>query len=137
MPTRRRAVASVPPPTLTLQINALQAMCRQVFGFRLAMIAIGAPFALAGAAKGAPGLLVGAAVLGTFMGSYVLFRDWERFGPLLLRHPWLLAVDAVFGALLLITATPESPSATSRSAPRCSPAWCTAGGARASSRASR
>ncbi|WP_406507037.1 sensor histidine kinase [Streptomyces sp. NBC_00212] len=109
MPTRRRAVASVPPPTLTLQINALQAMCRQVFGFRLAMIAIGAPFALAGAAKGAPGLLVGAAVLGTFMGSYVLFRDWERFGPLLLRHPWLLAVDAVFGALLLITATPESP----------------------------
>ncbi|MFI6472295.1 sensor histidine kinase [Streptomyces sp. NPDC050516] len=109
MPTRRRAVESVPPPTLTLQINALQAMCRQVFGFRLAMIAIGAPFALAGAAKGAPGLLVGAAVLGTFMGSYVLFRDWERFGPLLLRHPWLLAVDAVFGALLLITATPESP----------------------------
>ncbi|KOU44954.1 sensor histidine kinase [Streptomyces sp. WM6378] len=109
MPTRRKAVESVPPPTLTLQINALQAMCRQVFGFRLAMIAIGAPFALAGAAKGAPGLLVGAAVLGTFMGSYVLFRDWERFGPLLLRHPWLLAVDAVFGALLLITATPESP----------------------------
>ncbi|GAA2441939.1 sensor histidine kinase [Streptomyces mauvecolor] len=104
---RRRATEALPPPTL--QINALQAMCRQVFGFRLAMIAIGAPFALAGAAKGAPGLLVGAAVLVTFMGSYVLFRDWERFGPLLLRHPWLLAVDAVFGALLLITATPESP----------------------------
>ncbi|MFD7161931.1 sensor histidine kinase [Streptomyces violascens] len=105
--SRRRATEALPPPTL--QINALQAMCRQVFGFRLAMIAIGAPFALAGAAKGAPGLLVGAAVLVTFMGSYVLFRDWERFGPLLLRHPWLLAVDAVFGALLLITATPESP----------------------------
>ncbi|GHB20467.1 hypothetical protein GCM10010331_03110 [Streptomyces xanthochromogenes] len=96
------------PPTLALQVNALQAMCRQVFGFRLAMIATGAPFALAGAAKGAPGLLVGLAVLVTFMGSYVLFRDWERFGPLLLNHPWLLAVDAVFGALLLITATPES-----------------------------
>uniref|UniRef100_A0AAU2V3T6 Histidine kinase n=1 Tax=Streptomyces sp. NBC_00003 TaxID=2903608 RepID=A0AAU2V3T6_9ACTN len=109
MPNRRRGMESAPPPTLTLQINALQAMCRQVFGFRLAMIAIGAPFALAGAAKGAPGLLVGAAVLVTFMGSYVLFRDWERFGPLLLNHPWLLAVDAVFGALLLITATPESP----------------------------
>ncbi|MCX5385319.1 sensor histidine kinase [Streptomyces sp. NBC_00083] len=109
MPSLRGAAPAVPPPTLTLQINALQAMCRQVFGFRLAMIAIGAPFALAGAAHGAPGLLVGAAVLVTFMGSYVLFRDWERFGPLLLNHPWLLAVDAVFGALLLITATPESP----------------------------
>ncbi|MFE4860202.1 sensor histidine kinase [Streptomyces sp. NPDC056670] len=109
MPLLRRGVAEpAPPPTLTLQINALQAMCRQVFGFRLAMIATGAPFALAGAAQGAPGLLVGAAVLVTFMGSYVLFRDWERFGPLLLNHPWLLAVDAVFGALLLITATPES-----------------------------
>ncbi|MET9364906.1 histidine kinase [Streptomyces sp. NPDC006632] len=109
MPGLRGAVPPVPAPTLALQINALQAMCRQVFGFRLAMIAIGAPFALAGAAKGAPGVLVGAAVLVTFMGSYVLFRDWERFGPLLLNHPWLLAVDAVFGALLLITATPESP----------------------------
>ncbi|MCT9089547.1 histidine kinase [Streptomyces sp. ASQP_92] len=109
MPMRRRAKDTVAAPALALQINALQAMCRQVFGFRLAMIAIGAPFSLAGAAPGAPGLLVGAAVLVTFMGSYVLFRDWERFGPLLLRHPWLLAVDAVFGALLLITATPESP----------------------------
>ncbi|MFF4184749.1 sensor histidine kinase [Streptomyces sp. NPDC001691] len=105
----RRAAETLPPPALTLQINALQAMCRQVFGFRLAMIATGAPFALAGAARGAPGLLIGAAVLITFMGSYVLFRDWERFGPQLLRHPWLLAVDAVFGALLLVTATPESP----------------------------
>ncbi|MEV5944913.1 histidine kinase [Streptomyces sp. NPDC051993] len=109
MPTLRGTAPAVPPPTLTLQINALQAMCRQVFGFRLAMIAIGAPFALAGAAHGAPGLLIGAAVLVTFMGSYVLFRDWERFGPLLLRHPWLLAADALFGALLLITATPDSP----------------------------
>ncbi|MEU2954299.1 histidine kinase [Streptomyces xanthochromogenes] len=109
MPVLRGATTEpLRPPTLALQVNALQAMCRQVFGFRLAMIATGAPFALAGAAKGAPGLLVGVAVLVTFMGSYVLFRDWERFGPLLLNHPWLLAVDAVFGALLLITATPES-----------------------------
>ncbi|MFE9373688.1 sensor histidine kinase [Streptomyces sp. NPDC006711] len=109
MASPRATAPAVPPPTLALQVNALQAMCRQVFGFRLAMIAIGAPFALAGTAKGAPGVLVGSAVLVTFMGSYVLFRDWERFGPLLLHHPWLLAVDAVFGALLLITATPESP----------------------------
>ncbi|MFC9427504.1 sensor histidine kinase [Streptomyces sp. NPDC056987] len=95
-------------PALSLQLNALQAMCRQVFGFRLAMIAMATPFALAGTAPGVPTVLVSGAVLVTFMGSYVLFRDWERFGPLLLKHPWLLGADSVFGALLLITATPDS-----------------------------
>ncbi|MFF3453332.1 sensor histidine kinase [Streptomyces sp. NPDC002730] len=95
-------------PAFALQVNALQAMCRQVFGFRLAMIAVATPFAIDRTAPGLATWLIGAAVLVTFMGSYVLFRDWERFGPLLLRHPWLLAVDAFFGALLLITGTPES-----------------------------
>ncbi|MFE3737623.1 sensor histidine kinase [Streptomyces sp. NPDC059134] len=95
-------------PGLPIQINALQAMCRQVFGFRLAMIAMATPFALAGTAPGVPTVLVGGAVLVTFMGSYVLFRDWERFGPLLLKYPWLLVADALFGALLLITASPDS-----------------------------
>ncbi|MEV7865666.1 histidine kinase [Streptomyces sp. NPDC088124] len=95
-------------PALPIQLNALQAMCRQVFGFRLAMIAMGTPLALAGTAPGLPTVLVSGAVLVTFMGSYVLFRDWERFGPLLLRHPWLLGADTVFGALLLITASPDS-----------------------------
>ncbi|MEV6655271.1 histidine kinase [Streptomyces sp. NPDC051219] len=95
-------------PALPLQVNALQAMCRQVFGFRLAMIGIGTPFALEGTERGLATWLVGGAVVITFMGSYVLFRDWERFGPLLLRHPWLLAVDMVFSSLLLLTATPES-----------------------------
>ncbi|MET7618308.1 histidine kinase [Streptomyces sp. NPDC005408] len=96
-------------PALKIQLSALQAMCRQVFGFRLAMIALATPFAVVGAASGWPTLLVGIAILVTFMGSYVLFRDWERFGPLLLQHPWLLGIDAFFGALLLITATPASP----------------------------
>ncbi|MFD7961417.1 sensor histidine kinase [Streptomyces zaomyceticus] len=91
-----------------LQVNALQAMCRQVFGFRLAMIALAAPAALLGAAPGLPVRLVGAAVVVTFMGSYVLFRDWERFGPLLLKHPALLAADTLLGALLLVTAGPQS-----------------------------
>ncbi|MEU9204432.1 histidine kinase [Streptomyces sp. NPDC048332] len=95
-------------PAFTIQLNALQAMCRQVFGFRLAMTAIATPFAIDRTAPGLATWLIGAAILVTFMGSYVLFRDWERFGPLFLRHPWLLGVDAVFGALLLITATPES-----------------------------
>ncbi|MCM2412074.1 MULTISPECIES: histidine kinase [unclassified Streptomyces] len=95
-------------PAFAIQLNALQAMCRQVFGFRLAMTAIATPFAIDRTAPGLATWLIGAAILVTFMGSYVLFRDWERFGPLFLRHPWLLGVDAFFGALLLITATPES-----------------------------
>ncbi|MDT0493756.1 histidine kinase [Streptomyces griseus] len=104
-----RAHSGTPaPPALAIQVNALQAMCRQVFGFRLAMIAIATPYAIGHTAPGLPTWFIGAAILVTFMGSYVLFRDWERFGPVLLRHPWLLAVDVFFGALLLITATPES-----------------------------
>ncbi|MFF1420117.1 sensor histidine kinase [Streptomyces sp. NPDC058280] len=96
-------------PALKIQLSALQAMCRQVFGFRLAMIGLATPFALYRTAPGWPTWLVGLAILITFMGSYVLFRDWERFGPLLLRHPALLGIDAFFGALLLFTATPASP----------------------------
>jgi signal transduction histidine kinase len=92
----------------SVQISALQAMCRHVFAFRLAMIALAAPSALVNAAPGLAVRLVGAAVVVTFMGSYVLFRDWERFGPLLLRHPTLLALDTLFGALLLIAAGPDS-----------------------------
>ncbi|MEV6112053.1 histidine kinase [Streptomyces sp. NPDC052109] len=83
-------------------------MCRQVFGFRLAMIALAAPAALLHAAPGLGARLVGAAVVVTFMVSYVLFRDWERFGPLLLRHPSLLAADTLFASLLLISAGPDT-----------------------------
>ncbi|WUH51008.1 histidine kinase [Streptomyces sp. NBC_00443] len=93
---------------IPLQINALQAMCRQVFGFRLAMIALAAPAALLNATPGLGTRLMGAAVVVTFMGSYALFRDWERFGPLLLRHPTLLAADTLFTALLLISAGPDT-----------------------------
>ncbi|WP_436319012.1 sensor histidine kinase [Streptomyces griseorubiginosus] len=95
-------------PALALQVNALQAMCRQVFGFRLAMIALAAPAALLNAHPGLGVRLVGAAVVVTFMVSYALFRDWERFGPLLLRHPTLLAADTLFGSLLLISAGPDT-----------------------------
>ncbi|MGW4873130.1 sensor histidine kinase [Streptomyces chartreusis] len=91
-----------------IQVSALQAMCRHVFAFRLSMIALAAPAALLNAAPGLATRLVGAAVILTFMGSYVLFRDWERFGPLLLRHPVLLALDTFFGSLLLIAAGPNS-----------------------------
>ncbi|WTE42373.1 histidine kinase [Streptomyces sp. NBC_01622] len=102
IPAEGRGVA------LPIQISALQAMCRQVFGFRLAMIALAAPSALLNANPGVATRLVGAAVVVTFMASYVLFRDWERFGPLLLRHPSLLALDTLFAALLLISAGPTS-----------------------------
>lgn len=95
-------------PSLPIQINALQALCRQVFGFRLAMIALASPFALQRTAAGIGTWLVASAVVVTFMVSYLLFRDWERFGPILLRHPLLLAADTVVGALLLVTASPDS-----------------------------
>ncbi|GGW31665.1 hypothetical protein GCM10010503_04240 [Streptomyces lucensis JCM 4490] len=91
-----------------LQVRALQAMCRQVFGFRIAMIALAAPAALLNAAPGLGARLVGAAVVVTFMASYVLFRDWARFGPLLLRHPSLLAADTLCGSLLLVSAGPDT-----------------------------
>ncbi|MGW3950677.1 sensor histidine kinase [Streptomyces sp. NPDC004752] len=91
-----------------LQLRALQAMCRQVFGFRLAMIALAAPAALVNASPGLGARLVGGAVVITFMASYVLFRDWERFGPLLLRHPTLLAADTLIGSLLLVSAGPDT-----------------------------
>ncbi|WP_406356102.1 histidine kinase [Streptomyces sp. NBC_01635] len=107
-PARDRGTSPPPAPDVDLQINALQALCRQVFGFRLAMIALAAPAALLNAGPGWGVRLVGIAVVVTFMGSYVLVRDWERFGPLLLRHPSLLAVDTLFGSLLLVSAGPDS-----------------------------
>ncbi|MFJ5996512.1 ATP-binding protein [Streptomyces sp. NPDC092370] len=108
LPAEARAPGVPAHPAIDIQINALQAMCRQVFGFRLAMIALATPTALVNANDGLPTRLVGAAVVVTFMTSYVLFRDWERFGPLLLRHPSLLAADTLFGSLLLIAAGPDS-----------------------------
>ncbi|KPI13512.1 integral membrane sensor signal transduction histidine kinase [Actinobacteria bacterium OV450] len=96
-------------PSLTLQANALQALCRRVFAFRMVMIGLGAPLALGRTARGGPTYLVAGAILLTFMLSYLLFRDWERFGPLLLRHRWLLAPDLACCGLLLVTATPRSP----------------------------
>lgn len=98
-----------PAPSIQVQRSALQALCRQVIGFRLAMIALGAPFALSRAAGGLAGWLVGGAIIVTVLVSYALLRDWERFGPLLLRHPALLAVDVLLLALLVLTATPNSP----------------------------
>ncbi|ATZ24760.1 Sensor histidine kinase LiaS [Streptomyces lavendulae subsp. lavendulae] len=102
---------TAPAPSLAVQANALQSLCRQVMAFRLVMTGLGAPFSLGRTAAGGPTYLVSGALLATFMLSYVLFRDWERFGPLLLRHRWLLAVDMVLSGLLLIVATPTSPVA--------------------------
>ncbi|WP_372478136.1 sensor histidine kinase [Streptomyces barringtoniae] len=107
-PAVDHAVGPAVLPSEKIQVRALQAMCRQVFGFRLAMIALAAPAALLHAAPGLGARLVGAAVVVTFMVSYVLFRDWERFGPLLLRHPSLLAADTLFGSFLLVSAGPDT-----------------------------
>jgi signal transduction histidine kinase len=99
------------PGGIRLQLNALQALCRQAFAVRLAAIAIGAPFAMSNASDGLPRYAVlAAAVLGV-MGSYAMLRDWERFGPRLLAHPTLMALDLTFGSVLLLTASPASPLA--------------------------
>lgn len=107
-PTASALAEDTPAPSIPIQLNALQALCRQVFGFRLAMIAIGAPFALARAAEGTGSWLVGGAVLFSFVGSYAMLRDWETFGPLLIKYQALLGVDLVFGGVLLLTASPDS-----------------------------
>ncbi|KPH97468.1 integral membrane sensor signal transduction histidine kinase [Actinobacteria bacterium OK074] len=103
----------VPPPaTVRLQLNALQALCRQTFGVRLVMLALGAPFSLANTPEyGASRVTVlCAAVLG-IMASYAMLRDWDRFGPRLLAHPALMVLDLVFVATLLLAASSASPLA--------------------------
>jgi signal transduction histidine kinase len=102
---------AAPPATLRLQLNALQALSRQTFAVRLTMLAIGTPFAMTNTTEGAPthAVLV-AAVLGITV-SYAMLRDWDRFAPRLLAHPALMALDLLFGAVLLLTASPASPLA--------------------------
>ncbi|MEV5984531.1 histidine kinase [Streptomyces sp. NPDC052051] len=95
-------------PALPIQVNALSALCRQLYGLRLVMTALAAPFALRHARGDLSGWLIGSAVLVTVMVSYALLRDWERFGPVLLRHPSVLGADMLFGALLLFSASPTS-----------------------------
>ncbi|MEU9187866.1 histidine kinase [Streptomyces sp. NPDC048484] len=110
-PTGYFADDAAAPGSVRLQLNALQALCRQAFAVRLTLIATGAPFATANAADGFPRhAVLTAAVLGV-MGSYAMLRDWDRFAPRLLAHPTLMAVDLVFGAILLLTASPASPLA--------------------------
>ncbi|MFD5638752.1 sensor histidine kinase [Streptomyces sp. NPDC127077] len=99
------------PGGIRLQLNALQALCRQAFAVRLAAIVVGAPFAMTNATGGLLRYAVlAAAVLGV-MGSYAMLRDWDRFGPRLLAHPTLMGLDLTFGAVLLLTASPASPLA--------------------------
>lgn len=80
-PTGYLADDALAPGGIRLQLNALQALCRQAFAVRLAAIAIGAPFAMTNATDGlARYAVLAAAVLGV-MGSYAMLRDWDRFGP--------------------------------------------------------
>jgi signal transduction histidine kinase len=100
-----------PPASVRLQLSALQSLCRQTVAVRLAMVVIGAPFALANTPDGVPRYAVlTSAVLGV-MTSYALLRDWEKVGPRLLAHPTLMALDLLFVATLLVTASPASPLA--------------------------
>lgn len=99
------------PATVRLQLNALQALCRQAFALRMTMLALGTPFAMTNTAEGAPRYAVlTAAVLG-IMASYAMYRDWDRVAPRVLAHPTLMAADLLFAAILLVTASPASPLA--------------------------
>ncbi|MEU8591578.1 histidine kinase [Streptomyces sp. NPDC048664] len=100
-----------PPAGVRLQLGALQSLCRQTVAVRLAMVVVGAPFALAHTSHGAPRYAVLAAAVLCVMTSYALLRDWERIGPRLLAHPALMALDLLLGATLLLTASPASPLA--------------------------
>ncbi|WP_259407738.1 sensor histidine kinase [Streptomyces akebiae] len=102
---------ATPPATLRLQLNALQALARQTFAVRLTALTIGTPFAMANTTNGPPThAVLTAAVLGITV-SYAMLRDWDRFAPRLLAHPTLMALDLLFGAVLLLTASPVSPLA--------------------------
>ncbi|MGW5660170.1 sensor histidine kinase [Streptomyces sp. NPDC003758] len=99
------------PASVRLQLGALQALCRQTVAVRLALILIGTPFALANTPEDGPRhAVVAAAVLGV-TASYAVLRDWDRVGPRLLAHPTLMALDLLFVATLLLTASPASPLA--------------------------
>ncbi|SCD94489.1 Signal transduction histidine kinase [Streptomyces sp. TverLS-915] len=97
-------VPASPPPA-----HALAALCRHVIGARLAVLALGIPFALRSAQPGASRTLAVTAALLSLLGSYAVLRHWERVVPLLLRHPTLLAVDLAATTVLLLVATAASP----------------------------
>ena len=99
------------PATVRLQLNALQALCRQAFAVRMTMLALGTPFAMTNTAEGAPRYAVLAAAVLGITASYAMYRDWDRLTPRLLAHPTLMAVDLTFAAILLLTASPASPLA--------------------------
>jgi signal transduction histidine kinase len=111
-PTAGYLADDVPPPaSVRLQLNALQALCRQAFAVRMTMLALGTPFAMTNTAEGPPRYTVLAAAVLGITASYAMYRDWDRLAPRLLAHPTLMAVDLTFVAILLLTASPASPLA--------------------------
>lgn len=99
------------PATIRLQLNALQALCRQAFAVRMTMLALGTPFAMTNTVQGPPRYAVLAAAVLGITASYAMFRDWDRLAPRLLAHPTLMAADLMFAGILLLTASPASPLA--------------------------
>ena len=100
-----------PPASVRLQLNALQALCRQAFAVRMTMLALGTPFAMTNTAEGPPRYAVLAAAVLGITASYAMYRDWDRLAPRVLAHPTLMAADLTFAAILLLTASPASPLA--------------------------
>jgi signal transduction histidine kinase len=94
-------LATVEPPS-----SALASVCRAVFDFRLAAIALTVGSIAVSNNRPAPMVLALVAALST---SYIPLRRWERLGPILMQHPAYLAADTVLAIVILAVAGPTSP----------------------------
>jgi len=84
----------------------LAPLCKLVFNFRLIVVAI-TVFSI-GFENGNKPALLAALTLAT-AASFLPLRYWNRFSPMLLRHPAFLGGDLVLTMLILSVIGPESP----------------------------
>ena len=84
----------------------LAPLCKLVFNFRLIVVAI-TVFSI-GYENGNRSPLLAALTLAT-AASFLPLRYWDRFSPMLLKHPAFLAGDLVLTMLILSVIGPESP----------------------------
>jgi signal transduction histidine kinase len=84
----------------------LAPLCKLVFNFRLIVVAV-TVFSI-GYENGNKSPLLVALMLAT-AASFLPLRYWDRFSPMLLRHPAFLAGDLVLTMLILSVIGPESP----------------------------
>jgi signal transduction histidine kinase len=84
----------------------LAPLCKLVFNFRLIVVAI-TVFSI-GYENGNKSPLLVALLLAT-AASFLPLRYWDRFSPMLMRHPAFLAGDLILTMLILSVIGPDSP----------------------------